>query len=226
SNARAGASGVLRCCSQSRRVLTGSPKASANSTWVMPSRCRSAFTGEIRRIFANVSGSSGWASGSERAAASTSSSVSALTRAQSVSPRGGASPGFTVSRVVPVLLIARGPPGRDDAARPVTAQGRDHEQDVAGRHTDDPYPFFLVLTSVDLLEPVRVLDRCDGIHKVDAVLAAILRSLCGIPLVLHLKKLLVTRSFVNYPGLRQWALTYGRRRGACPSICTSLRCPG
>jgi len=62
---------------------------------------------EIRRIFANASGSSGWASGSERAAASTSSSVIAFTRAQSVSPRGGASPGFTVSRVVPVLLIAR-----------------------------------------------------------------------------------------------------------------------
>src|SRR6186997_2704739 len=106
----------------------------------MPSRCRNAFTGETRRIFANASKSSGWASGSERAAASTSSSVIAFTRAQSVSPRGGVSPGFTVIRVVPVLLIARGSPGRDDAACPLTAQGHDDEQDIADRHTDDPYP--------------------------------------------------------------------------------------
>src|SRR5829696_3245451 len=99
----------------------------------------------------------------------------AFTRSQSVSPRGGASPGFTVIRVVPVLLISRGPPGRDDAARLVIAQGRDDEQDSADRDTDDPYPLFPVLkTAVDLLEPVRVLNRCDGIRKIDAVPPAIL----------------------------------------------------
>jgi hypothetical protein len=78
------------------------------------------------------------------------------------------------------------PPGGDDAARAVTAQSRDDEQDIASRHTDDPYPFFSVLkTSVDLFEPVRVLNRCDGVHEVDAVPASILGSLRGIPLVIH-----------------------------------------
>jgi hypothetical protein len=52
SSALAGASGVLRRCSQSRRVATGNPNASANSTCVIPSRCRNAFTGETRRILA------------------------------------------------------------------------------------------------------------------------------------------------------------------------------
>ena len=103
-NARAGASGTQRLCSQSRKVLTGRPKASANWTWVIPSRWRKTFTRETRRILANCSGLSGCASGSARAAASTSSSVMAFTRSQSVSPRGGVSTGFTVIRVIPVIL--------------------------------------------------------------------------------------------------------------------------
>jgi hypothetical protein len=79
-----------------------------------------------------------------------------------------------------------GPPGGDDAARPFTVQSRDDKKDIADRHTDDPHPFFPVLKpGVDLLEPVRVLNRCDGIQKVDAVPAAILGSLRGIPLVIH-----------------------------------------
>lgn len=48
-NARADASGVLRRCSQARKLPMGSPKASANSTWGMPSHCRNAFTGEMGR---------------------------------------------------------------------------------------------------------------------------------------------------------------------------------
>lgn len=59
----AGASGTQRFCSQSRKVLIGRPKASAN------------WTRDTRRILANSSGLSGCASGSARAAASTSSSA-------------------------------------------------------------------------------------------------------------------------------------------------------
>jgi hypothetical protein len=64
--------------------------------------------------------------------------------------------------------------------------GRDHEEDSVDRHADDPDPLFTVLEAgVDLLEPVRILNRRDGISKVDAVPVAILSSLGGIPLLLH-----------------------------------------
>src|SRR5436305_4305152 len=186
SRALAGASGVLRRCSQSRSVLMGNLKASANSTCVMPSCCRSAFTGETLRIVASSSGRRGWASGSDNAAASTSSSVIASTRAQSVSPRGGGSPGFTVMRVVPLLFMSRGPPGGDDAAGVVAAGGRDDEQDVVDCHADDPRPFLAVLEAVvDLLEPVRIFDGSNGVSEIDAVSSAILDGLRGVPLVVH-----------------------------------------
>jgi hypothetical protein len=35
--------------------------------------------------------------------------------------------------------MSRGPPGGNDAACSVTAQGRDDEQDIPDRHTDDPH---------------------------------------------------------------------------------------
>jgi hypothetical protein len=71
--------------------------------------------------------------------------------------------------------MSRCPPGRDDAARPLGTEGRDHEEDSADRHADDSDPFFTVLEAgVDLLEPVLILNRGDGIRKVDAVPAAIL----------------------------------------------------
>jgi hypothetical protein len=79
-----------------------------------------------------------------------------------------------VIRVVPVLLMSRGPLGGNDAARPVTAQSRDDKQHITGRHTDNPYPFFSVpKAGIDLLEPIGVFNRCDGIHKIDAVSATI-----------------------------------------------------
>jgi hypothetical protein len=83
-SARAGASGVLRCCSQSRKVVMGRWNASANSTWVIPRRCRSTFTRDTRRILASCSRVRGCASGSDSAEAVTSSSVIASIRAQSV----------------------------------------------------------------------------------------------------------------------------------------------
>ena len=104
-NARAGASGVLRCCSQSRKVVMGRWNASANSTWVIPRRCRSTLTRGSRRIFGSSSGMSGFASGSDSAAATTCISRDVKTR-QSVSPPGSGSPGFTSTRVVPLLLMS------------------------------------------------------------------------------------------------------------------------
>src|SRR5712691_6214097 len=78
----------------------------------MPRRCRSTFTRDTRRILASCSVVSGWASGSDSAAAVASSSVMAFSRAQSVLPRGGRSPRFTITRVVPVLLMSCGLSGR------------------------------------------------------------------------------------------------------------------
>jgi hypothetical protein len=69
SNARAGASGVLRRCSQSRNVVMGKWKASANCACVIPRRCRSDLTRDTRRILASCSAVRGCASGSASAAA-------------------------------------------------------------------------------------------------------------------------------------------------------------
>src|SRR5882757_6705428 len=109
----------------------------------MPRRCRRTFTRDTRRILASCSGPSGWASGSESAAATTSSSVIALSRAQSVSPRGSALPGFMSTRVVPILLMSCGLSGRYDSASILAAQRDDHEQHVALSHSDDLNPLLV-----------------------------------------------------------------------------------
>src|SRR5271169_6714390 len=111
----------------------------------MPRRSRSTFTRDTRRILDSCSGVSGWASGSDSAAATTSSSVMASSRAQSVSPRGKVSPGFTVTRVVPVLLMSCGLPGRYDSADVLVALRNDHDQDIAERHSDDLNPLFAIV---------------------------------------------------------------------------------
>jgi hypothetical protein len=86
--------------------------------------------------------------------------------------------------------MSRGPPGGDDPARPVIALGRDDKQKTAHRHADDPYPLLPVFPPrIDLLEPVRVLDRCDGIEKIDAVLAAIRGCLRGISFITTVKNI-------------------------------------
>ena len=156
SNARAGASGVLRRCSQSRKVVMGRWKASANSAWVIPRRCRRTLTRDTRRILASCSGLRGCASGSDKAAVMTSSSVRASSRAQSVSPRGGGSPGFTVTRVVAVLLMSCGLPGGYDSTDVLAAQRHNHEQDIAMSHSDSLNPLFAVNEPcVDLFDTVR-----------------------------------------------------------------------
>jgi hypothetical protein len=82
-----------------------------------------------------------------------------------------------------------GPSGRDDAANLVTALRGDNEQDTVERHTNDLHPILAVLeASIHFLEPVRILERYEGIEKVDAMPSAIFGSLRGIPLVLHCSK--------------------------------------
>ena len=66
------------------------------------------FTLRTRRMRASSSSVIGCASGSDKAAAITSSSVIASSLAQSVLPRGSGSPFFTVTRVIRVLLMSVG----------------------------------------------------------------------------------------------------------------------
>src|SRR5215475_6300640 len=123
----------------------------------MPRRCRSTLTRDTRRIFASCSWESGCASGSDRAAARTSSSVMASSCAQSVLPRGSVSPGFTVTRVVPVLLMSRGPPGRYDSACILAGERHNHEKHLAMGHSDD----LNALLAID--EPV--VDLCSDLRE-------------------------------------------------------------
>ncbi len=65
----------------------------------------------------------------------------------------------------------------------------DQEEDSADRHADDPDSLFTVLKAgVDLRAPVRSLNRRDGVHKVDAVFAAILGGFGSISLILQLSE--------------------------------------
>src|ERR1700681_1940934 len=140
----------------------------------MPRRCRRTFTRDTRRILTSCSGVSGWASGSDSAAATTSSSDIALSRAQSVSPRGNVSPGFTSTRVVPVLLMSCGLSGRYDSATILAAQRDDHEQDVDLSHSDDLNPLLAVHElRVEFFQSVQVFEGCNGIHEIHAVLAQV-----------------------------------------------------
>ncbi len=111
-NARAGASGVLRYCSQSRKVVIGKWKASANSACVIPRRCRSTLTRDTRRILASCSGVRGCASGSDSAAATTSSSVIASSRAHGWTRKPtfavAASPGNNYPRPLPPFQYSIG----------------------------------------------------------------------------------------------------------------------
>src|SRR6266568_4985053 len=125
----------------------------------MPRRCRSTFTRDTRRILDSCSGVSGWASGSDSAAATTSSSVAASSRAQSVSPRGNVLPGFMVTRVVPVLLMSCGLSGRYDSVAVFATQCNDHEQDVVASHSDDLNSLLAVCEPrVDFFQTVRIFE--------------------------------------------------------------------
>src|SRR6516164_6373235 len=135
----------------------------------MPRRCRNTLTRDTRRIFASCSRVSGCASGSDRAAARISSSVVASSRAQSVLPRGGVSPGFMVTRVVPVLLMSRGLPGRYDPACILTRERHNYEQHLAVSHSDDLNTLLVVDEPVvDLFDAVLIFEGTDGVRKIHA----------------------------------------------------------
>src|SRR5580698_7722712 len=186
-NARAGASGVLRRCSQSRKVVIGRWKALANSACVIASRCRNTLTRDTRRIVASCSGVSGSASRSDCAAVKISSLVIASSRAQSVSPVGSLSPGFTVTRVVPVLLMSCGPPGRYDSAYVLAGQRYNHEQHLIVRHADNPHSLLVINEpGIDLFNAVRVFEGCNGISKIHAVFTKILGGFAFVPFILHM----------------------------------------
>jgi hypothetical protein len=78
--------------------------------------------------------------------------------------------------------MSRCPPGRDDAARIVAANGRYDEQNDVEGHADIAQPFLAILDPiVDRLESVGIFQSADGISEVDAVLAPVLDGLGTCP---------------------------------------------
>ena len=123
-------------------------------------------TRDTRRIPDNCSGVSGWVSGSDSAAVTTSSSVMASSRPQSVSPRGLMSPGFTVTRVVPVLLMLRGLSGRYYSAAIFITQCNDYEQNAAASASDDLNSLLAILEPrVNFFQPVRIFEAAIASRK-------------------------------------------------------------
>jgi hypothetical protein len=81
----------------------------------------------------------------------------AFKRDQSVPPLRGASPGFTVTRVVSVFFMTCGLPGRYDSTGILTALRNDDEQHVTLSHTDYPRPLFALFGfEVYILEPIGI----------------------------------------------------------------------
>src|SRR5579871_6583314 len=110
----------------------------------------------------------------------------ASSRAQSLLPRGSGSPGFTVTRVVTVLLMSRGLPGRYDPARILTRERHDNKQHLAVSHSDDLNPLPGVDESrVYLFQTVGILEGSYGVLEINAMLAAIRCRFAAVPLVMH-----------------------------------------
>jgi len=160
--------------------------AAANSVCVIPRRPRNILTRDTRRIPAKRPRPSGRASGSDRAAAEISSSVMAFKRDQSVPPLRGASPGFTVTRVVSVFFMTCGLPGRYDSTGILTALRNHDEQHVTLSHTDYPRPLFALFGfEVYILKPIGVFQSRNGIDKIDAMFAIVQAGFCVVPFVSH-----------------------------------------
>src|ERR1700736_2536979 len=123
-------------------------------------------------MFASFSGVEGCASGSASAAAITSPSVIASKRSQSVAPVGRGSPTFTVTRVIPVLLMPFSFPRRNDVTTLFATHRHDDEQDASLGH---PYHLNSLLPigepCIDILQPVRIFECGDGIREINAVIA-------------------------------------------------------
>jgi hypothetical protein len=110
----------------------------------------------------------------------------AFKRDQSVPPLRGASPGFTVTRVVSVFFMTCGLPGRYDSTGILTALRNDDEQHVTLSHTDYPRPLFALFGfEVYILEPIGIFQSRNGIDKVDAMFAIVQDGFGVVPFVLH-----------------------------------------
>jgi hypothetical protein len=82
--------------------------------------------------------------------------------------------------------MSSGPSGRDDPASCLAASGRYDEQDVTDSHADDSCAFFaVVVTGVDFLNPVRVLNGGNGSREVDTVPTPILCGFRRVPFEFH-----------------------------------------
>ena len=110
----------------------------------------------------------------------------ALSRAQSVSPRGRGAPDFTVTRIVPVLLMSRGLSGRYDSAGVFVTLRHDHEKYVVASPADDLDALLAIFESrIGFFQTVLVFEGKDGIRKAHAVLAKVLDGFANVPFVSH-----------------------------------------
>src|SRR6202030_3416268 len=154
----------------------------------MPRRCRSTFTRDTRRILASCSGVSGWASGSDSAAAMTSSSVMASIRAQSVLSVGRLSREWRTTLEVLFLLMSCCLPGAYDTANIFLWHDCYDEQDFSLIHTEALNSLLVVIEPVvKNFDLARIILKrpCCG-READTVLCEIRCRFGFIPFVFHM----------------------------------------
>ncbi len=96
------------------------------------------------------------------------------------------SPGFTVTRVVPVLLMSCGLSGRYYSATIFTTQCDDHEQDAPASDSDNLNSLLAILEPrVDFFQTVRIFEGSNRIRKLYAMLAKVLSGFAIVPFILH-----------------------------------------
>src|SRR5262245_658157 len=99
----------------------------------------------------------------------------ALSRAQSVLPRGSRPPRFRVTRVVPVLLMSCRLSRRNHSTSLFVTQSDDYEQDFPVSHADDLSAFFAILKScVDIFKAVRIFKCGYGVQEIHAMESTVL----------------------------------------------------
>src|SRR4051812_20893810 len=98
----------------------------------------------------------------------TSSSVIASRRCQSVAPLGRGSPAFTVTRIIPVLLMSCSFPRRNNVTNVFASHRHRHEQDAPLGHAYYLNSLFPIREShIDILQSVRIFEGGDSIHEID-----------------------------------------------------------
>ena len=96
------------------------------------------------------------------------------------------SPGFTVTRVVPVLLMSCGLPGRYDSVTIFARQCNDHEQNAAASQSDDLNSLLAICKPrIDFFQTVSIFEGRNRVSKIHAVLAEILGGFAFVPFILH-----------------------------------------